>query len=86
MMAELDGQGADAAYHFYRAIQGSRDSVELVGRMFETTWLCIMVCTFRFRKHLFGVMTNVTFHLSNITLPARLVTTYSINFQQQLAG
>jgi hypothetical protein len=36
MMAELDRQGADAAYHFYRAIQGSRNSAELVGRMFET--------------------------------------------------
>ena len=36
MLAELDRRGADAAYHFYRAIQGSRDSAELVGRMFET--------------------------------------------------
>ena len=36
MMAELDRQGADAAYLFYRAIQGSRDSAQLVGRMFET--------------------------------------------------
>src|SRR5882762_5029026 len=36
MVAKLDRQGADAAYHFYRAIQGSRNSAELVGRMFET--------------------------------------------------
>ena len=36
MIAELDRRGADAAYHFYRAIQGSRDPAELVGRMFET--------------------------------------------------
>jgi hypothetical protein len=36
MLAKLDQQGADAAYHFYRAIQGSHDSAELVGRMFET--------------------------------------------------
>jgi hypothetical protein len=36
MMVELGRQGADAAYHFYEAIQGSRDSADLVGRMFET--------------------------------------------------
>jgi hypothetical protein len=36
MMVELGRQGADAAYNFYEAIQGSCDSAELVGRMFET--------------------------------------------------
>jgi hypothetical protein len=36
MVIKLDRQGADAAYYFYRAIQGSRDSAELAGRMFET--------------------------------------------------
>jgi hypothetical protein len=35
MMAELDRRGADAAYQLYRDIQGSRDSTELVGRMFK---------------------------------------------------
>jgi len=35
IMAELDQQGADAAYRYYQAIQGSRDSATLGGKMFE---------------------------------------------------
>jgi hypothetical protein len=35
IMAELDRQGADAAYNFYQNIQGSRDSAALGGKMFE---------------------------------------------------
>jgi hypothetical protein len=34
-MAELDQQGADAAYRFYQTIQGTRDSATLGGKMFE---------------------------------------------------
>jgi len=36
MIAELDRRDAEAAYDFYRNVQGTRDAASLGGKMFET--------------------------------------------------
>lgn len=72
MIAELDRRDADAAYNFYRSMQGTRDSASLGGQMFEN----------RVHKFFQSITTPRNFIIHSINDPS---TTFDIEFSSAIS-
>jgi hypothetical protein len=72
MIAELDRRDADAAYNFYRTIQGTHDSASLGGKMFVT----------KAHKFFQSITEPRSFTIRSIDNPS---TTFDIEFSSTIA-